>query len=92
MTPTALAVTSAPASTGTVQHDQLADDVSTSPHWSPSVSPNSVSPVSNPLDTTEEQPDPLVSALSFLTAPGKTPEPLLSMHVSASIKKRIWDG
>ena len=25
-------------------------------------------------------------------APGKTHEPLLSMHVSASIKKRIWTG
>ena len=93
MTSAASTVTSAPASTGTVQHNQLANDVPTSPHQSPSVSPNSESPVSNPPDTTEEkQPDPLVSALSFSMAPGKTPEPSLSMHVSASIKKRIWAG
>ena len=70
-TPATSTVTSAPASIGTVQHNQLANDVPTSPHQSPSVSPNSASPVSNPPDTTEEeQPDPLVSALSFSTAPG----------------------
>ena len=31
----------------------------------------------------------LVNALDFKTAPGKVPEPLLSMHVSASIRKRF---
>ena len=34
----------------------------------------------------------LINALDFKTAPGKVPEPLLSMHVSASLKKKIWAG
>ena len=34
----------------------------------------------------------MVNALDFKTAPGKTPELILSMHVSASIKKKIWAG
>ena len=32
----------------------------------------------------------LVNALDFKTATGKAPEPILSMHVSASIKNMIW--
>ena len=34
----------------------------------------------------------LVNALDFKTAPGNKPEPILSMNVSASIKKKIWVG
>ena len=37
-------------------------------------------------------PDPLVNTLAVSTVPGKQPEPILSMHVSQSIKKRIWAG
>ena len=36
--------------------------------------------------------DPLVNALAVSTVPGKQPEPILSMHVSQSIKKCIWAG
>ena len=45
-----------------------------------------------PHNSQEEEADPLVSVLSFMTGPGNKHEPLLSMHVSASIKKRIWAG
>ena len=94
MTPAISTVTSAPASAGTVQQDQLINDVPISPHCSPSVSSNSTSfrSLNSPDTTEEEQPDPLFSALAFLMAPSKTQEPLLSMHVSASIKKIIWAG
>ena len=43
-------------------------------------------------DLLEEPEDPLVSALSFTKAPGSFQEPLLSMHISNSIKKHIWAG
>ena len=36
--------------------------------------------------------DPLVNALAVSTVPGKQPEPILSMHISQSIKKCIWAG
>ena len=89
-TPTVPAST---ATTGPVQQEHQSQKQQSSPHWSPSAPSNSASPVANPPDNTEEeQLDPLVSALSFLTAPGKLPEPLPSMHVSALIKKRIWVG
>ena len=93
---TTVAIPTVPASTvtkGPVQQEHQSQGQQSSPHQSPSASSSSASPVSNPPDNTvEEQPDPLISALSFLTAQGKLPEPLLSMHVSASIKKRIWAG
>ena len=86
-------VTAASTNTMTRQQPLPTTESSNSTQQSPLTSPNSVSPVSNPLDIgDEEEADPLVSALSFMTAPGKTHEPLLSMHVSASIKKRIWTG
>ena len=66
-------VTASTATTGPVQQDHLSQGQLSSPHWSPSASSNSTSPVSNPPDNTEEeQPDPLVSALSFLTADSNT--------------------
>ena len=34
----------------------------------------------------------LLNALDFHTAPGKMPEPILSIHVSTSIKEKIWVG
>ena len=34
----------------------------------------------------------LVNVLDFKKAPGKKPEPILSMYISASIKKKIWAG
>ena len=37
-------------------------------------------------------PDLLVNALAVSTVPGKQPEPILSMHVSQSIKMCIWTG
>ena len=40
----------------------------------------------------QPSPDPLVNALAVSTVPGKQPEPILSMHVSQSIKKYIWAG
>ena len=90
VTPT---VSTSTVMTGLAQQEHQYQGQQSSPHWSPSASSNSFSPASNPSDNTdEEQPDPLVSALSFSTAPGKLPAPLLSMHVSASIKKRIWAG
>ena len=36
--------------------------------------------------------DPLVNALAVSTVPGKQQEPILSMHVSQSLKKHIWAG
>ena len=81
------------ATTGLVQQEHQSQGQQSSPHRFPSASSNSASPVSNPPDNTEdEQLDSLVSALSFSTAPGKLLDPLLSMHVSVSIKKRIWAG
>ena len=81
------------ANTGQVQRECHSQGQENSPQQSLAASSNYISPVSNPPDNTkEEQPDPLVSTLSFSMAPGKLLEPLLSMHVSASIKKRIWAG
>ena len=86
-------VTASTATTAPVQQEHQSQEKLSPPYQSPSASSNSASPVSNPPDNTEEeQLDPLFSTLSFLTAPGKLPEPLLSMHVSVSIKKRIWVG
>ena len=59
----------------------------------PMSSTNSTSQVSTPPQNAEdEEADQLASAHLFTTAPGNKHEPLLSMHVSASIKKRIWAG
>ena len=92
-TPANSTVTTASMTAGIMQHGQPATEASNLSQQSPSTSTNSVSPLSNPPDNGEEdEADPLVSALSFSAAPGKTHEPLLSMHVSASIKKRIWVG
>ena len=83
-----LTVTTDDTTTGQVQQEHHSQGQENSPQQSPAPSPNSISPVSNPPDNTkEEQLGPLVSALSFSTAPGKLPEPLLSTHVSASSKK-----
>ena len=49
------------------------------------------SPVSKQQDLSNAD-EVLVNALDFKTAPGKAPEPLLSMHVSALIKEKIWVG
>ena len=62
-TPTGPAST---ATTGPVQQEHQSEGQKSSPHWSPSASSKSTSPVSNPPDNTEEeQLDPLVSVLSF---------------------------
>ena len=76
-----------------MQPEQTTYTVHNSPRRSSMSSSTLASPVLNPLENAEdEQPDPLVSALSFSTAPGKSSEPLLSMHVSNSSKKQIWAG
>ena len=36
--------------------------------------------------------EPLVNTLAVSTVPGKQYEPILSMHVSQSVKKRVWAG
>ena len=77
--------------TMTMYHSQPATEAPNAAQQLPSTLTNFASPVSTPPDLGEEdEADPLVSALSFTTAPGKTREPLLPM--SASIKKRIWAG
>ena len=40
----------------------------------------------------QQSEDPLVNALVVSTVPGKQYEPILSMHVSQSIKKQVWAG
>ena len=68
-------VTASTATTEPVQQEHQSQEQLNPPHWAPSASSNSTSPVSNPPDNTEEeQPDPLISALSFSTAPGYLPE------------------
>ena len=49
------------------------------------------SPIGKQQDSSDAD-DVLVNTLDFKTAPGKAPEPLLSMHVSSSIKKKICVG
>ena len=79
--------------TGIMQHGQPATETSVSLQKSSFTSTNSASSISNPPDNgKKDEADPLVSALSFSMASGKIHEPLHSMHVSASIKKRIWAG
>ena len=47
----------------------------------------------NHKDQADQQPvDPLVNALAVSTVPGNQQELILSMHVSQSLKKHIWDG
>ena len=62
-----------------------------SPRVSDSSDAEQDSPVSKQQDSSDAD-EILVNALDFKTTPGKAPEPLLSMHVSTSIKKKIWVG
>ena len=79
--------------TTTSQHPSPTTEGLTSAQQSLSTSSNSASPTSTPPDVgDDEEADPLVSVLLFTMVPGKTHKPLLSMHVSAFIKKRIWAG
>ena len=92
-TPTQLQPTTSPTMT-TVQQQSM---TSSSSPPSKMVQPSHISPAHQGVvtdstkDTMEEleEIDPLISALSFTTAPGNQQKPLLSMHVS---KKCIWAG
>ena len=47
----------------------------------------------NQIDQPKKQlVDPLVNILAVSTVPGKQQEPILSMHISQSLKKCIWAG
>ena len=52
----------------------------------------SSSPEKQKQEEVQQSPDPLVSALVVSAVPGKQAKPILSMHVSQSIKKCIWAG
>ena len=71
-------------------HSLPVAEARTSPQSLPTPLTNSASLVlTPPHNAEEEEADPLVSALSFTTAPGNKNGPLLSMHVSALIKKEF---
>ena len=92
-TPVTLTVSSASTGLGAVPHSSPATEAQTLSQLLPPSSTNSTSLVLTlPWNAEEEEEDPLVSSLSFTLAPGNKHEPLLSMHVSASIKKRICAG
>ena len=86
-------VSSASTRSETVPLSPPAAEAQILPQASPTSLTNSTSLVSiPPQHAEEEEADPMVSALSFTTEPGNKHEPLLSMHVSSLIKKRIWAG
>ena len=60
----------------------------TPPHASSAQKVSATDAAQENLDEIEET-NPIVSTLSFTTAPGNPPKQLLSMHVSNSIKKHI---
>ena len=65
------------------------------PNLSPRMSESSDTELDSPASKRQDSSDAdevLVNALDFKMAPGKTPEPILSMHALALIKKKIWVG
>ena len=65
------------------------------PNLSPRTSESSDAEPDSPASNKQESSDAdevLVNALDFKMTPGKMPKPILSIHVSASIKKKIWVG
>ena len=71
-TPVTTTVSSASTGSGAVRHSPPATEAQTSSQLLPMLSTNSASPVLTPPQNAEEEADPLDSALSFTTTPGKT--------------------